>query len=211
MVAPRRTRRAMNGGASDHPTLPTLHGERVTLRPTVDADYRHGYRWERDPEMQYWAQGDYAPPNLTFEQYKAHYVPPTGKPGEADHFTIVARPETVIGFIGYFNADRRIGTVEVGIGIGEKAYWGAGYGREAMRLLLAHLFTDLGFQRVELETWSGNERAIRSYASCGYQIEGRLRRAELVEGVYYETIIMGLLREEWQALQPSQEARPTHR
>ncbi len=197
----------MNGerggdGVVGHPARQALYGERVVLRPTVDADYWHGYRWERDPEMQYWAQGDYAPPNLTFAQYKAHYAPPVGKPGEADHFTIVTLPETIIGFIGYFNADRRIGKVEVGIGIGEKAYWGKGYGREAMRLLLAHLFDDLGFQRVELDTWSGNERAIRSYIACGFQIEGRLRRAELVEGTYYETIIMGLLREEWQARQP---------
>lgn len=180
---------------------PTLHGDRITLRPIVDADYRHGYRWERDPEVHHWAQGDYAPPDLTFAQYKAHYAPPVGTPGEADHFTIVVRPETVIGFIGYFNADRRIGKVEVGIGIGEKAYWGKGYGREAMRLLLGYLFTEGGFQRVELDTWSGNTRAIRSYASCGFQVEGRLRRAELVEGTYYETVIMGLLREEWQARQ----------
>jgi RimJ/RimL family protein N-acetyltransferase len=178
---------------------PTLYGERIILRPTVDADFQHGYRWERDPEVHHWAQGDYAPPDLTFEQYKAHYAPPVGKPGEADHFTIVVRPKTIIGFIGYFNADCRIGKVEVGIGIGEKAYWGKGYGREAMRLLLAYLFTEGGFQRVELNTWSGNTRAIRSYASCGFQIEGRLRRAELVAGTYYETIIMGLLREEWQA------------
>lgn len=193
---------------SDRPANParrTLHGDRVTLRPIEEADYWHGYRWERDPEVQYWAQGDYAPPDLTFAQYKAHYAPPVGKPGEADHFTIVARPETVIGFIGYFSADRRIGKVAVGIGIGEKAYWGKGYGREAMRLLLGYLFTEGGFQRVGLDTWSGNVRAIHSYTACGFQIEGRLRRAELVRGVFYETVIMGLLREEWQAGQPSHE------
>lgn len=189
----------MTGSRSADAARPTLHGDRVILHPTVEADYWHGYRWERDPEVQYWAQGDYAPPDVTFEQYKAHYAPPVSM--QADHFTIVVRPETVIGFIGYFNADRRIGKVEVGIGIGEKAYWGRGYGREAMRLLLAYLFTEGGFQRVELDTWSGNTRAIRSYASCGFQIEGRLRRAELVEGTYYETVIMGLLREEWQTRQ----------
>ena len=58
----------------------------------------------------------------------------------------------------------------------------------------------LGYQRVELDTWSGNERAIRSYQACGFQIEGRLRRGELVDGTYYDTILMGLLREEWEAL-----------
>jgi RimJ/RimL family protein N-acetyltransferase len=188
---------------NDTPTnrqRPILVGERIILRPTEEADYLHGYRWELDKEVQHWAQGDYAPPDLTFAQYKAQYAPPYGKPGEADHFTIIARPETIIGFIGYFNADRRIGKVEVGIGIGEKAYWGRGYGREAMNLLLTHLFDGLGYQRVELDTWSGNERAIRAYQACGFQIEGRLRRSELVDGTYFDTILMGLLREEWQAL-----------
>jgi RimJ/RimL family protein N-acetyltransferase len=69
-----------------------------------------------------------------------------------------------------------------------------------MNLLLVHLFDGLGYQRVELDTWSGNERAIRAYRACGFQIEGRLRRSELVDGMYYDTILMGLLREEWQAL-----------
>jgi RimJ/RimL family protein N-acetyltransferase len=179
---------------------PTLEGERLILRPTEEADYIHGYRWEQDAEVQHWAQGDYAPSDLTFAQYKSHYAPPIGKSGEGESFTIIARPDTIIGFIGYFNANRRIGKVEVGIGIGEKAYWGSGYGRDAMRLLLAYLVERLGYQRVELDTWSGNERAIRAYQACGFQIEGRLRRGELVDGAYYDTILMGLLREEWDAL-----------
>ncbi|MGI8855766.1 MAG: GNAT family N-acetyltransferase [Thermomicrobiales bacterium] len=179
---------------------PTLAGDRIILRPTEEADFVHGYRWELDKEVQYWAQGDHAPPDLTFAQYKAQFAPPIGRPGEQDHFTIIARPDAVIGFIGYFHADRRVGKVEVGIGIGEKAYWGKGYGREAMHLLLAHLFDGLGYRRVELDTWSGNERAIRAYRACGFQIEGRLRGSELIDGAYYDTILMGLLRTEWEAL-----------
>jgi RimJ/RimL family protein N-acetyltransferase len=175
-------------------------GERLFLRPIVEADYDAGYRWERDHEVQHWAQGDYAPADLTLDEYKARYAPPGGIPGEADHFAIIVRPDTLIGFIGYFHANRRIGKVEVGIGIGEKAYWGRGYGREAMRLLLRHVFYDLRFQRAELNTWSGNTRAIRSYESCGFLVEGRLRRGELVDGTYYDMIWMGLLREEFDAL-----------
>jgi RimJ/RimL family protein N-acetyltransferase len=175
-----------------------LEGERLFLRPIVEADYHAGYRWERDKEVQHWAQGDYAPDDLTFEDYKAHYAPPAAIPGEMESFAIIVRPDTLIGFTGYFHANRRIGKVEVGIGIGEKAYWGRGYGREALRLVLRHVFTDLGFQRAELNTWSGNTRAIRSYESCGFRVEGRLRRGELVDGVSYDTIWMGLLREEFE-------------
>jgi RimJ/RimL family protein N-acetyltransferase len=195
----RERRTGMNEGRDQ----PTLQGDRIILRPIEEADYAHGYRWELDAEVQHWAQGDYAPPDLTLEQYKAHYAPPIGTLGEAESFAIVARPDTVIGFTGYFKANRRIGKVEVGITIGEKAYWGKGYGREAMNLVLEYVITGLGYQRVELNTWSGNERAIRSYRACGFRIEGRLRRSELVDGAYYDTIVMGLLREEWESLHPA--------
>lgn len=177
-----------------------LESDRLFLRPIVEADYLAGYRWEWDKEVQHWAQGDYAPDDLTLEQYKERYAPRSGTPGEAYHYAIVVRPDALIGFTGYFHANRRIGKVEVGIGIGEKAYWGRGYGREALRVLLWHVFSDLGFQRAELNTWGGNTRAIRSYESCGFRVEGRLRRGELVDGVYYDTVWMGLLREEFDAL-----------
>ncbi len=44
----------------------TLTGLRLTLRPLEDADLVHGYRWERDREVQHWAQGDRAPDDLHF-------------------------------------------------------------------------------------------------------------------------------------------------
>ncbi len=184
-------------GDAPHLAAVTLEGERLFLRLKEEADYVAGHRWELDKEVHHWAQGDYAPDNLTLAEYKEHYAHSGGKPGEAEHFAIVVRPDMLIGFVGYFNANRRIGKVEVGIGIGEKAYWGNGYGREAMRLLLHHVFHDLSFQRAELNTWGGNERAIRSYQACGFRIEGRLRRGELVDGAYYDTVWMGLLREEF--------------
>ncbi len=179
----------------------TLTGERITLRPITDADYLHGYRWERDPEVQHWAQGDKAPPDLTYAEYIARYTPPSGSPGVAEHWTIWAHDGTPIGFTGYFRMNRSLGTAEIGIGIGEKSYWGKSYGREAFGLLLRHLFADWGMQRVQLDTWSGNERAIRSYRASGFVIEGQLRRTQRVDGAYYDTVLMGILREEWDARQ----------
>ncbi len=177
----------------------TLTGSRLTLRPLEDADLAQGYRWERDRDVQHWAQGDRAPDDLTFDDYRARFAPPFGHPGTLEHFAIVVEDGTVIGFTGYFNVNQSVASAEVGIVIGDTRYWGRGYGREAVALLVRHLFTDLAMQRVHLQTWSGNERAVRSYRAVGFREEGRLRRAQVVDGRYYDTVLMGLLREEFTA------------
>ena len=54
-------------------------------------------------------------------------------------------------------------------------------------------------RRIQLDTWAGNERAIKSYTKVGFQIEGRLRDAALVNGQPMDQIVMGLLRSEFVA------------
>ncbi len=44
-----------------------------------------------------------------------------------------------------------------------------------------------------------NERAIRCYKSCGFQEEGRQREHAWSNGRYVDNLLMGILREEWEA------------
>ena len=48
----------------------------------------------------------------------------------------------------------------MGIGLPEEETWGQGYGTEALRLLLGHLFGTLELEEVRTATWSGNVRMI---------------------------------------------------
>ncbi|WP_370458050.1 GNAT family N-acetyltransferase [Thalassobacillus sp. CUG 92003] len=82
--------------------------------------------------------------------------------------------------------------------MGEREYWGRGYGRDVLQTLLHHLFNTLNIEHVQGETWSGNHQAIRFYEKAGFVHEGRLRRNEFVNGQYYDTILMGILKEEYQ-------------
>ncbi|MBM7785597.1 GNAT family N-acetyltransferase [Tenggerimyces flavus] len=70
-----------------------------------------------------------------------------------------------------------------------------GYGSEAIRLVLAYAFDVVGLHRVELEVYAFNQRAIRTYERCGFEVEGRLRHALLWEGERYDALIMGILNE----------------
>jgi RimJ/RimL family protein N-acetyltransferase len=84
--------------------------------------------------------------------------------------------------------------------IGERDYWGKGYGTDALRVLLRYAFDELNLHRVSLSVLEGNERAMRSYQKCGFRYEGRQRQVWAYDGRRWDEIYMGLLRDEWHAL-----------
>jgi RimJ/RimL family protein N-acetyltransferase len=86
----------------------------------------------------------------------------------------------------------------VGIALGEREFWGKGYGTDAMRVILHYAFTELNLRRVTLNVFEYNPRAIRSYEKAGFVLEGRERGAVLREGRRWDVLYMGILREEWE-------------
>ena len=86
--------------------------------------------------------------------------------------------------------------------MGEPEFWGKGYGSDAMNVILRFGFRQLNLNRVNLNVFEYNPRAIRSYEKVGFQIEGRERQWIAREGKRWDIIYMGILRREWEALQP---------
>ncbi len=85
----------------------------------------------------------------------------------------------------------------VGIGIGDRDFWSKGYGTDMMRVCLCYAFLELGMQRVSLGLHGYNARALRSYEKAGFKLEGYTRQDVLREGKRFNTIWMGILRDEW--------------
>ena len=85
----------------------------------------------------------------------------------------------------------------VAIGIGERDYWGKGFGTDAMRITLRYAFEELNLHRVSLTVWGVNERAIRSYINAGFRVEGRLRETMRRDGRPMDMLVMGILRSEF--------------
>jgi len=106
--------------------------------------------------------------------------------------------DKLIGFVGLSGISWSNGNSWVGIGIGERAYWGRGYGTDAMRVVLRFAFQELNLHRVSLTVFAYNERAVRSYLKAGFHEEGRTRELMLREGVRHDVIEMGILRQEWE-------------
>jgi RimJ/RimL family protein N-acetyltransferase len=85
----------------------------------------------------------------------------------------------------------------VGIGLGERDYWGKGYGTDAMKLALRFAFVELGLHRVSLDVFDYNSRGVKSYEKAGFRREGVEREMLLRDGKRYDVIFMGVLRDEW--------------
>jgi RimJ/RimL family protein N-acetyltransferase len=89
----------------------------------------------------------------------------------------------------------------VGLGIGERDFWGKGYGTDVMKIILRYAFTEVNLQRVTLNSFEYNPRAIRSYEKAGFRHEGRQRQLLNREGKRWDMLYMGILREEWMSEQ----------
>ncbi|MBR1646722.1 MAG: GNAT family N-acetyltransferase [Selenomonadaceae bacterium] len=78
---------------------------------------------------------------------------------------------------------------------------GLGYGREALKLLLAWTFETKKFHRVWIDCKEYNSIALHLYESCGFVREGLLREILLTNGVYENLIVFGMLDREYFARQ----------
>ena len=108
--------------------------------------------------------------------------------------------DRLIGFMSLFDNTGHTGDALVGIGIGEREYWGKGYGTDAMRVMLDYVFNELNYRRLSLIVFEHNPRGIRSYEKAGFVREGRLRGMMARDGRRWDWFWMGILRQEWAAL-----------
>lgn len=107
------------------------------------------------------------------------------------------REAQLLGFIELEGFKWAQGTGWLAVTIGDRKYWGSGYGSEAVRLILRYGFTELNLQRIALTVFEYNPRAIRAYERCGFVVEGRAREFLNRAGRRWDLIYMGVLRDEW--------------
>jgi ribosomal-protein-alanine N-acetyltransferase len=156
-----------------HSTL-LIHGPRISLRSPEIRDAEKVFQWERDDEV--WRYDPHRPYSRTMRDFlpgfERNYVRGNGR---QFWFIIQDEQDAPIGTITYFNVDQRLGQLEVGLGLGEKNRWGLGYGPEAIRTLVEHLFKTLSpIMRVYAETAVANRPARRAFAKAGFSEVGQI-------------------------------------
>ncbi|MDF2840602.1 MAG: acetyltransferase [Clostridia bacterium] len=102
-----------------------------------------------------------------------------------------------IGGCGVNRLEWKNSVATVGIFIGDKNYWGKGYGTDAMKVLLKFIFEQMNINKVKLFVYSFNNRAVKSYEKCGFVREGLLRQEIFRDGKYQDVYIMAILKDEY--------------
>ena len=179
-----------------------LNGKMTVLKPLEWEDLPILHRWHLDPEVAYWGSGSHPDTYYSIYDLEERYER-EARNESVKRFMIYTLDDESIGSVSIRFRDKQAGNGILAIFIGEQNYWGRGYGTDALRVFLEYLFDQWNFHRIELETWAGNERAIRTYEKCGFVIEGRLREGFYVRGQYYDRVQMGILRSDYDALKDS--------
>ena len=178
-----------------------MDGKLVRLRAYEKSDLDSIMKWINDEEVtDFLAGGMLTYPVSSIIEEK--YIEGAAKSSDTNKtFVIEAIAERkYIGAITFHAINWLNRSAGLGIVIGDKSYWGHGYGTDAMRVMMRMGFDKMNLHRLWLHVYDYNQRAIASYDKCGFKREGVLRQDRFYRGRYHDTIVMSILADEYRAL-----------
>lgn len=154
---------------------------------------------EENPEWKQWNAPYFPHETKTLETYLESAEKYIG----CEDRRIIEVNGRIVGTLSYYWEHEPSNWLEMGILFYRSPNWGKGLGTRALKLWIDHLFSTMSVPRVGFVTWSGNYRMIRVGEKLGMTMEARIRNVRQYKEEYYDSIRMGLLREEWEAMKES--------
>ncbi len=180
--------------------LPVLRTARLVLRRPIASDIADRHTIGRDPEIYRMLGADTrSMPALTEDQAKAWVENIVSHPAA----WVIEWQGRAIGEIlldNFVEADKRAGLI---IGILDPHALGKGLGTEAIKAIAEFSFDTLGLHKLSMRVLAFNTRAIRAYERVGFIREGLERESALIGGTWYDDVIVGLLKRDFDALRGS--------
>jgi RimJ/RimL family protein N-acetyltransferase len=177
-----------------------IEGRIVNLRAPDMSDLARNYAWINDREVTRFLGGQarYLM-SMAAEEEWMRGVCERMQGYDRVFLAIETKDGRHIGNTNLFNSVPEQRQSELGIMIGDKDYWSRGFGADALKTLVRFGFEEMDLHRIMLQVFSYNPRAIACYTGVGFVEEVRMRQDMWHEGAYHDTIIMGLLRPEFDA------------
>jgi RimJ/RimL family protein N-acetyltransferase len=184
---------------SGTPRFQTLEDDAVKLRPLQPPDVDITTAWRNDPAIRDQVLSFRFP---VTHQMETRFIDRAIAGDGIDQCVagIVDRSDEVLcGLVYLRDIDWISRHANFGIMIGRRDRQGRRLGLRAMRLMLGHGFRVLNLERIYLYVVDYNGPAKRLYLSYGFIPEGRLRDHVALDGGYHDLLVMGLLRDEYEA------------
>ena len=179
-----------------------MKGRKIIFRPLEPSDAETLQKWYVDRNFRL-GYNEYA--SVELESIKQEIAVSCGnikdpRVNKAIYMVERKYDRRPIGLAGLRSIDRRNGNAEIILGIGEKELRLAGYGVDILILLLDLVYYELGLEKAYYSINDNNGLGLRSAISFGFISEGKMRKQVFVEGNYVDLWLLGLLKEEYEAL-----------
>ncbi|MCB9224690.1 MAG: GNAT family N-acetyltransferase [Crocinitomicaceae bacterium] len=172
-----------------------IQGEKIYLRFVQPDDATEQYlSWLEDSTVM---QG-LATFGYTLEKLKCYIEEKSNQNNTAFFAICLNDTNQHVGNVKLDFFDDKANLIELGIMIGEKSAWGRGIGFEACLLAMRYGFKEMGVRKIWLAVYENNPGAIRLYEKLGYKHEGRLRKHVYINGEYYDKLLMGIFKTEFE-------------
>lgn len=182
---------------TERPEQPTLHTERLVLRPFTPEDAPAVAVLANDPEIAANTLSFSYPYELRMAEEWIAGQPERWEKGELANFAMVVRETNALaGSIGLIISAEH-GRAELGYWVG-RPFWGAGYCTEAARAVVDFGFRALGLNRVQAHHFTRNPASGRVLRKIGMRHEGHLPQWLRKGDVYEDAELFGILREEYE-------------
>lgn len=172
-----------------------IRGKKVVLRALEPSDMEALRSFHNDPDVANMIMG-WSFPISSYEQqrwYERVVTDPFNK-----RFAIDTEEHGFIGISTLTDIDPKYRRAFHGIMIGAKGLHGKGYGTDAVMATMRFAFEELGLERLDGEIVEFNEASIALYTKkCGWQVEGRRRHSVFRNNRWYDSLMVGILRDEY--------------
>jgi [ribosomal protein S5]-alanine N-acetyltransferase len=181
--------------------MPVLEGPTVRLRPMDPTDYPLVFPWYNDPEV-------VAPYDRfavdTYEEFVRAVESAADDPTSlAPRFVVERRTEgDVVGVVGHYRAHPVLEFIDVWYVLGNRDARGHGVGREAVGLLVDHLFRTSSVERIGATCDVENVASYRLVEGLGFRWEGTLRTALFHHQHWHDVRVYGVTRSDWAVRPP---------
>lgn len=112
------------------------------------------------------------------------------------------KEKELIGTINLLNINYKNKHADIGIWL-DKRYWGKGFSKEALRLMIDFGFKQLKLNRIQARVLHENTRSQKLLERIGFKPEGRLRKKTFFKNKWYDDLIYGLLKQEYKKTKKS--------
>lgn len=174
---------------------PFLGGKLVFLRPVERGDFGIIAKWINDPAVTYYMFYGQLPTNL--EQVERLIEEQISLSKNVVFMVCGRKTGKPIGFAGLYDIHLTARKAEFRILIGERRFWGRGYGTEVTELLTFYGFDRLNLHRIYLGVTDANKGAVRAYEKAGFIREGVLRDDIYRNSCYCDSVRMAILRDDY--------------